>query len=101
MCGRGDVSSAPGIPPDDALIPPLCEEVRTPPVALPRKPAVGVAHDGAVGLIHNTHHIAAALRDEVHRVPFVVVARDECGRIPNRLRFELPDHRRQPRGRGG
>src|SRR4029453_9619150 len=81
-------SSAPGIPPDDALVPALCQEVRTPPVAGSREPAASLAHDRAVGSINNTHHIAAALGDEVHRVAFVLVARNECGRIRNRLRFE-------------
>src|SRR5215207_1753448 len=75
----GLVSSAPRIPPDDALVPALGEEVRTPPVAGSRKPAVSFAHDHAVGSIHDTHPIAAALRDEVDRVAFVFVARDECG----------------------
>ena len=90
----------PGIPPDDALVPALCEEVRTPPVAGPRNPAVSSAHDRAVGSINDTHHIAAALGDEVDGVAFVLVVRNECGRIRNRLRFELPDHCRQPRGGG-
>ena len=57
-------SSAPGIPPDDALVPALGKEVGTPPVAGPGKPAVRVAHDRAVGSIDNAHHIAAALGDE-------------------------------------
>jgi len=89
--------SAPRIPPDDALVPALGEEVGTPTVALPRKPAVSPAQDRAVGSIDNTHHVAAALRDEVHGVAFVLVARNECGRIRHRLRFELPYHPRQPR----
>ena len=97
---RPFVSSDPGIPPDDALVPALFEEIRTPPVAGPRKPAVGVAHDRAVGSINNTHHIAAALGDEVHGVAFVLVARNECGRIRNRLGLELTYHCRQPRGPG-
>ena len=95
---RGRLLSTPGIAPDDALVPALCEEVRTPPVAGPRKSAVSPADDCAVGSINNTHHIAAALGDEGHRVAFVLVARYECGRIRHRLCFELPNHCCQPRG---
>ena len=85
-------ASAPGIAPDDSLVPALSEEVRTPPVARPGKAAVRLAHDDAGGSIDDTRHIAATLGNEVHRLPFVVVACNVCGRTRNRLCLELPDH---------